>query len=503
MELCAFVGTINSDGTVEGTNGRTLNSYLESTLTGYSLTGYDNQEVKGIGPYAFSCVVNTTDFSIRFPDNLLFIKRYGFYDIDSLYAIDLNKVYRIDDYAFAECDNLRVAILSQNDEYDSSLSRAIGAYAFYNDYNLTNVEFHMTQSIGLNAFARCSSLEFLNMPNVVSIDSKAFEECSNIKIILLPKVTSIGMYAFNGASNVLYCDFADPSRTNLPSFSSYWNSGFNVKTKYLICMAEDYYDENSYSHAIALSLMDAANQSQDLGTSLLFPKGDMEGALTSNAQSYIEFELNVIPFADGDSVGDNAGEGIRLLESSELVGTEIAKYSSYNVYNSGNVHAIISYAHDEFECVQTTVDNVINVTPSTYIVPSTYTHIYKYAYSYFASNRINPLYVDLSNVTYIGEHAFENNYALVKLTANSVVEIDRAAFYDCTYLGSVNINSCNIIDTNAFYHCNNLKFINLGYNHAYSQDFNISTNFYSTTASNSPLKIFVKKADIENYKSSF
>lgn len=81
----------------------------------------------------------------------------------------------------------------------------IGAYAFYNCDNLTQINIpNSVTSIGEMAFASCDNLYRIDIPNgVVSIGAYAFFSCDSLGIITIPNsVTYIGDRAFWGCKNL-------------------------------------------------------------------------------------------------------------------------------------------------------------------------------------------------------------------------------------------------------------------------------------------------------------
>ena len=109
--------------------------------------------------------------TVAFGDGITEIGYGVFYNATALTSIDLNKVTKIDEYAFAYCENLAMVT-------GLNLVKEIGNYAFYN----------------------CSGLTSLNLTNVETIgDSAFYVEDGGYTSLTLEKVVKIGKFAFYGS----------------------------------------------------------------------------------------------------------------------------------------------------------------------------------------------------------------------------------------------------------------------------------------------------------------
>ena len=135
-------------------------------------------------------------YSLRYESDSIF------YNITGQLSGDILKVAGIDVYA----EGLSVEIPSKVTYNDKEYTvTSIGDYAFYNCYNLTNIEIPSSvTSIGSSAFYNCNNLTSIELPSsVTSIGYEAFWGCSSLTNIEIPSsVTSIGYEAFWGCSSL-------------------------------------------------------------------------------------------------------------------------------------------------------------------------------------------------------------------------------------------------------------------------------------------------------------
>lgn len=91
-----------------------------------------------------------------------------------------DSVVRLDDWAFAGCENLADVKISNN----SSLG-TIAQYAFYNCKSIRNINLPETlRSIGDSAFSGCATLEsFHFVERIILLGNSAFYNCSNLRTV--------------------------------------------------------------------------------------------------------------------------------------------------------------------------------------------------------------------------------------------------------------------------------------------------------------------------------
>ncbi len=93
---------------------------------------------------------------------------------------------------------------------------SIGAYAFHECYDITEVSFdHILESIGTRAFYGCSGLtsfpvvyNLTHSTHVRTIGYEAFAKCTGLHHVIIPNgVEEIGDAAFGGCTGLVYADF--------------------------------------------------------------------------------------------------------------------------------------------------------------------------------------------------------------------------------------------------------------------------------------------------------
>lgn len=167
--------------------------------------------VEIIEQYAFANLTALEE--VVLPSTLVKIGVGAFENCTKLKKINLESVKFINANAFKNC------ILSEETKLDSIVaignyafenckinsielpetSQSIGIGSFYNNKNLTSIQFNASKiKLGISAFENCSSLISVNI-NAAVIASKAFYNCTNLTSIRLGKdVAVIGEYAFAG-----------------------------------------------------------------------------------------------------------------------------------------------------------------------------------------------------------------------------------------------------------------------------------------------------------------
>ncbi|HBM98843.1 MAG TPA: hypothetical protein DD413_05390, partial [Ruminococcus sp.] len=88
-------------------------------------------------------------------------------------------VKQIDEWAFANCPNLKTVITPGVE--------TCGRYAFYQCGNLINVEMPNVTAVNMGMFKNCTSLETAKLGELTEIDNHAFYGCENLKLV---KVTN-------------------------------------------------------------------------------------------------------------------------------------------------------------------------------------------------------------------------------------------------------------------------------------------------------------------------
>lgn len=154
---------------------------------------------------------------VSLPSSLKYIGKEAFKSNKTIMNVNLPNCLFIGESAFAECENIEKISLGLNCELSKN--------AFYNDLNVTELDFNPSMSlkdlfgtidlkleeIVLNegvteikpsAFEGLDSLKSVTLPSTLSIiGEKAFKNCKSLKTIVIPeRVKEIGSWAF------AYCD---------------------------------------------------------------------------------------------------------------------------------------------------------------------------------------------------------------------------------------------------------------------------------------------------------
>lgn len=191
-----------------------------STLTAITIP----ESVETIGGYAFNSCTGIT--SITIPSSVTSIGTYAFKG-SGLTSITIpNSVTSLGTYAFQSCTALATVTLSSeitvlgNNTFEGctaltsitipSKVTSIGNYAFKGCTNLASVTVpNSVTSIGTYAFQNSSKLANITIPQgVTTISNYAFDGCATLKAITIPSsVTSIGNYAFRNCSTMVRVNF--------------------------------------------------------------------------------------------------------------------------------------------------------------------------------------------------------------------------------------------------------------------------------------------------------
>ena len=136
--------------------------------------------------------------SVSFGHNTMEILPSAFEYCNSLEYIDIpQSVYRVGNFAFAHCANLKKV------DFGGSKIAGLEYAVFYESPSLESVDLSGTfiEYIGNSAFYNCSSLSQVLLPDTVEgIDFQAFYNCSSLKSIDLPaSLRYIDAVAFSGA----------------------------------------------------------------------------------------------------------------------------------------------------------------------------------------------------------------------------------------------------------------------------------------------------------------
>lgn len=121
------------------------------------------------------------------------VRSETFYGNDAILSVNIPVcVTEIGDYAFDNCENLKVVTGCEG-------ILKIGVAAFQCCESLESVALGKVEDIGERAFIHCDALTSLSLPETVTkIDAGAFSYCGNLKTLSLPKsLKSVGLGAFD------------------------------------------------------------------------------------------------------------------------------------------------------------------------------------------------------------------------------------------------------------------------------------------------------------------
>ena len=95
---------------------------------------------------------------------------------------------------------------------------AIGAYAFTNMNNITEVTFSEVISVGNYAFENCTKLEAVHLAKAETMGERALASISALKTLVVPMLKTLGTYCFHSCSGLI--------NVNLPEAEVIGQNGF-------------------------------------------------------------------------------------------------------------------------------------------------------------------------------------------------------------------------------------------------------------------------------------
>lgn len=175
--ICVAFDSCDNLKSVTGCKGITWLDYDVfcdcTSLTSYPLTS----NLKTIGNGAFK---NTAITTVVFPTTLEEIGAYAYEDCDNLTELKIPDGVELGDEAFSHCDGLKKVVLGNIDEY--------GGYLFYKCDNLETVEIsNGVRHIDHGIFKECVSLKNVKLPNTVrEIGYDSFYGCKSLTSLTIP-----------------------------------------------------------------------------------------------------------------------------------------------------------------------------------------------------------------------------------------------------------------------------------------------------------------------------
>lgn len=316
----------------------------------------------------------------------------------------------------------------------ASLKNNIIDGAFSTCTNLRKVNLsNSVKVIGASAFYQCSNLTEINMDNVTAIGSSAFYACSNISKIYIPNCNSIGYCAFQ-ATGISKINFSD---INVTANMSSAFAGCTSLTQANIKLSTTYIPSSIFMNCRSLVSLSVSNNSPtSVGTYAFYYCNALKNADINNLLQTVK------------SVG-NAG----FCACYSL--TNIASPSLYSIGTSA-----FAYCSNLQNVQLTSNRNVYIYTSAFYNCRSLNTFIASRIYSIGSSAFYNCSSLttintnnNLSYLIYLGSSAFYNCNKLPSFTASLLRRVYSSAFAYCSNLSFVSLTSCSYIYGSAFLSC--------------------------------------------------
>jgi len=362
--------------------------YICSDLSSVTMS----ESVATIGGWAFAQCPSIK--SITIPNSIEEIGQCAFQGCDGLKSVTFH-CKEIGGW-FAGLSNIREVVIGEE-------VTAIGGTAFYNFYQMTNVDIpNSVTSIGSHAFSGCKGLKNIVIPSgVTNIGEQAFQGCSQLTSVVIPDgVTSIGKETFEGCEKL----------TNAIISNNVVNIG-----------------ERAFANCSSL-------------TSVVIPP-----SVTSidNGAFYFCISMTSLTIPNSvTSIGENSFIGCNAINDLRVPVTD---YSAF--CNNGYVSLIWQRIGKWIKLIDDEGQEIKDIT-----IPEDVTHICSYAFS--GCSGLTSLSIP-NSVSTIGDNAFWGCSGLTSLSIpNSVSSIGDNAFYQCHGLTSLLIpNSVEAIGYMAFYGC--------------------------------------------------
>ena len=376
-------------------NNAFVNSKFENDSVG-GLVIFNEVLVKYIG----------NDVNVTLTDGIKVISEHAFSN-SNVETISLpSSITSIEEYAFANCLNLKSVSINEN----ASL-KSIGSHAFDGNINLTSFEMpNNIESISSYAFYRCVNLKNidLNKDKLTFIDEYSFAACNSIESITLSNnVTEIAQYAF------YKCNIKNIKLpTNLISVGDY-AFAYNGKSDNNLVDPENWIITPSIDSLTLNDSITYIGKYAFANNNLISLDLPTHNKLTLKEYCFIN-SSNLTEFASGENLVIEQGV---LNGANKISKLEISSDVSINNLFGGYVT----------------------------MVPSSLTEI-----------------DIIGDCEVIADSHFAGlgNLEIVRLPSG-VKEIGNNAFYGCARLVEVtNINEVKTIGNSAFYGCNNFDFDN-------------------------------------------
>ena len=420
----------------------------------------------------------------RYPSNSVFYD--AGVNADGLTVTFADGVTRVPDYLFATGSSKSDGVYAHVTKVVMADSVTdIGAYAFYNCHDLTDISFGGVQTIGANAFAYNTALKTLTLGSsvtsvgdsafrgntalqsvtfdaaVTSLGANAFCGDASLKTLELPKrLASIGSSCFADCTSVTSIDFAQSnvtlgicafkSNTSLTSVTFHGDvadcSGYSIDT-------DNYYTERRYP---SNSVFYNAGLNAD-GLTVTFADG------VTRVPDYL--------FATGSSKADGLYAHITKVVMADSV-TDIGAYAFYNCHDLTDI---------DFGGVQTIGANAFayNTALKALTLGSAVASAGDSAFR--GDTALQSVAFDAA-LTSLGANAFCGDASLKTLTfPKRLASIGSSCFADCTALSSIDFGQDNVtLGICAFKSCTSLTEITIRGNIADCSGYSVDADNYYT-----------------------
>ncbi len=352
---------------------------------------------------------------------------------------------------FDGCTKLKSIIIPSN------LS-SIGDYAFRNCESLSSISIPQNiTTIGVGAFYGCTSLSAITLPkSITRIESNVFSGCVSLTSLYLPEsITSLGTGVFKGCSNLVYIKLPE-GITQIEDYT--FNNCTSLKSIYIpgsVTFVGNYaFDGCSVLPSVLLpdnlvTLGKGAFSNCKALTSIIIPTGvnHIESASFSGCSS-----LSTVILPDSlEVIGNSAFDGCSLLPSIDLP-DNLVTLGVRAFYRCKALTSII--IPTGVKCIEYDAFSGCSHL-STVILPDSLETIGAYAFNECgALSEINfP-----NSLNSIGIYAFQSCTKLKEAVIPSVSQLGKFAFYKCSKLSTVVLSeSLTAIEESVFDSCSDLS----------------------------------------------
>ena len=299
--------------TVTGTIDSTDMAYFEK-LTNLRTIDLSGTDITSIGWFSGLYALE----KVTLPTTVRTVKRYAFYNCESLTTVNLDSATSIGNGAFSDCSALKTVSLP--------CATSFGTYAFRNCTKLTMVSLPCATSIGNGAFSFSTALTTVSLPCATSIGNDAFYYCTKLTTVSLgSSLKSIGSDAFYDCSKLstVYCYAVIP-----PETSAFANAtDFGEATLYVPAFSVSTYRlDDGWVGFVSVAALEDVDPFEEVELSGEF-------SLTSTDGIAEDAHLALTPDTDSETAGHltlyTAGETLKVGRFSMCV--DVADYSRSSV----------------------------------------------------------------------------------------------------------------------------------------------------------------------------